>query len=202
MDFTKCSGFFCVLGIVVFVTGIITAIVLSFKYVSMTLHLVFAQKLSFDRLPDVFTFSDPMASHAVCSNRGHCIHSGMCTHCITFNSPFLGILQLCWKIAYSFNPKFTSLHLCVFKWLVSGLSYPAAHREQEALHRARGVCVCGSLPLCWHCPDLHLPPANYRICWEIEALSWPMDICCLSLFMHYADLTNMYSNNTELVKDI
>uniref|UniRef100_A0A672LYA9 Protein lifeguard 3-like n=1 Tax=Sinocyclocheilus grahami TaxID=75366 RepID=A0A672LYA9_SINGR len=50
VDFTKCSGFFCVLGIVVFVTGIITAIVLSFKYVSMTLHLVFAQKLSFDHL--------------------------------------------------------------------------------------------------------------------------------------------------------
>ncbi len=87
--------FFCVLGIVVFVTGIITTIVLSFKYVSMTLHLVFTQKLLFDHLRDFFTVSDPMASHALCSNRGHCIHSGMCTHCITFNSPFLGILQLC-----------------------------------------------------------------------------------------------------------
>lgn len=35
VDFTKCRGFFCVLGIVVFVTGIITVIVLSFKYVSL-----------------------------------------------------------------------------------------------------------------------------------------------------------------------
>ncbi|KPP76816.1 protein lifeguard 3-like [Scleropages formosus] len=34
VDFTSCGGFFCVLGIVVMVTGIITAIVLSFKYVS------------------------------------------------------------------------------------------------------------------------------------------------------------------------
>ncbi|CAF97659.1 unnamed protein product, partial [Tetraodon nigroviridis] len=34
VDFTKCQGLFCVLGIVVFVTGIISAIVLSFKYVS------------------------------------------------------------------------------------------------------------------------------------------------------------------------
>lgn len=41
VDFTKCSGFFCVLGIVVFVTGIITAIVLSFKYVPW-LHMLYA----------------------------------------------------------------------------------------------------------------------------------------------------------------
>lgn len=34
VDFTKCQGLFCVLGIVMFVTGIITCIVLSFKYVS------------------------------------------------------------------------------------------------------------------------------------------------------------------------
>lgn len=34
VDFTSCTGLFCVLGIVVMVTGIITAIVLSFKYVS------------------------------------------------------------------------------------------------------------------------------------------------------------------------
>lgn len=37
VDFTKCQGLFCVLGIVIFVTGIITAIVLSFKYVSKSL---------------------------------------------------------------------------------------------------------------------------------------------------------------------
>nr|XP_009503443.1 PREDICTED: protein lifeguard 3-like [Phalacrocorax carbo] len=34
VDFTSCPGLFCVLGIVVMVTGIVTAIVLSFKYVS------------------------------------------------------------------------------------------------------------------------------------------------------------------------
>ncbi|MCJ8732950.1 hypothetical protein PDJAM_G00217310 [Pangasius djambal] len=32
VDFTSCTGLFCVLGIVVFITGIITAIVLSFQY--------------------------------------------------------------------------------------------------------------------------------------------------------------------------
>lgn len=41
VDFTKCQGLFCVLGIVIFVTGIITAIVLSFKYIPW-LHMVYA----------------------------------------------------------------------------------------------------------------------------------------------------------------
>ncbi|KAG1942315.1 protein lifeguard [Pimephales promelas] len=41
VDFTKCAGFFTVLGIVVFVTGIITVIVLSFKYVPW-LHMLYA----------------------------------------------------------------------------------------------------------------------------------------------------------------
>ncbi|KAL6456021.1 hypothetical protein MHYP_G00358720 [Metynnis hypsauchen] len=41
VDFTKCGGLFCVLGLVVFVTGIITAIVLSFKYIPW-LHMVYA----------------------------------------------------------------------------------------------------------------------------------------------------------------
>lgn len=36
VDFTKCQGLFCVLGMVMFVTGIITVIVLSFKYVSQS----------------------------------------------------------------------------------------------------------------------------------------------------------------------
>jgi len=35
VDFTSCTGLFCVLGIVMMVTGIVTAIVLSFKYVSV-----------------------------------------------------------------------------------------------------------------------------------------------------------------------
>ncbi|XP_034039148.1 transmembrane BAX inhibitor motif containing 1a isoform X2 [Thalassophryne amazonica] len=41
VDFTKCQGMFCVLGIVIFVTGIITAIVLSFKYI-LWLHMLYA----------------------------------------------------------------------------------------------------------------------------------------------------------------
>ncbi|XP_012723821.1 protein lifeguard 3 [Fundulus heteroclitus] len=41
VDFTKCQGLFCVLGIVTFVTGIITAIVLSFKYI-LWLHMLYA----------------------------------------------------------------------------------------------------------------------------------------------------------------
>uniref|UniRef100_A0A3Q3IKF6 Transmembrane BAX inhibitor motif containing 1a n=1 Tax=Monopterus albus TaxID=43700 RepID=A0A3Q3IKF6_MONAL len=41
VDFTKCQGLFCVLGIVIFVTGIITAIVLSFKYIPW-LHMLYA----------------------------------------------------------------------------------------------------------------------------------------------------------------
>nr|XP_043872358.1 transmembrane BAX inhibitor motif containing 1a [Solea senegalensis] len=41
VDFTKCQGLFCVLGVVVFVTGIITVIVLSFKYIPW-LHMLYA----------------------------------------------------------------------------------------------------------------------------------------------------------------
>uniref|UniRef100_A0A667Y9K3 Transmembrane BAX inhibitor motif containing 1a n=1 Tax=Myripristis murdjan TaxID=586833 RepID=A0A667Y9K3_9TELE len=41
VDFTKCQGLFCVLGIVMLVTGIITAIVLSFKYIPW-LHMLYA----------------------------------------------------------------------------------------------------------------------------------------------------------------
>ncbi|XP_068197235.1 transmembrane BAX inhibitor motif containing 1a [Antennarius striatus] len=41
VDFTKCQGLFCVLGIVIFVTGIIATIVLSFKYI-LWLHMLYA----------------------------------------------------------------------------------------------------------------------------------------------------------------
>ncbi|XP_077176779.1 protein lifeguard 3-like [Paroedura picta] len=41
VDFTSCTGMFCALGIVVMVTGIITAIVLSFQYVYW-LHMLYA----------------------------------------------------------------------------------------------------------------------------------------------------------------
>ncbi|XP_043849313.1 protein lifeguard 3-like [Dromiciops gliroides] len=41
VDFTSCAGLFCVLGIVLTVTGIITAIVMAFKYVYW-LHMLYA----------------------------------------------------------------------------------------------------------------------------------------------------------------
>ncbi|KAM7378894.1 hypothetical protein PAMP_004486 [Pampus punctatissimus] len=41
VDFTKCHGLLCVLAIVIFVTGIITSIVLAFKYIKW-LHMLFA----------------------------------------------------------------------------------------------------------------------------------------------------------------
>lgn len=41
VDFTSCTGLFCVLGIVMMVTGIVTAIVLAFKYVYW-LHMLYA----------------------------------------------------------------------------------------------------------------------------------------------------------------
>ncbi|KAJ3595162.1 hypothetical protein NHX12_004466 [Muraenolepis orangiensis] len=41
VDFTKCQGLFCVLGIVMLVTGIITTVVLSFKYMPW-LHMLYA----------------------------------------------------------------------------------------------------------------------------------------------------------------
>ncbi|XP_063285330.1 protein lifeguard 3 [Pelobates fuscus] len=41
VDFTSCGGLFAVLGIVVFITGIVTAIVLAFKYVYW-LHMLYA----------------------------------------------------------------------------------------------------------------------------------------------------------------
>ncbi|KAM8788440.1 protein lifeguard 3 [Rhynchonycteris naso] len=41
VDFTSCTGLFCVLGIVMMVTGIVTAIVLSFNYIYW-LHMVYA----------------------------------------------------------------------------------------------------------------------------------------------------------------
>lgn len=41
VDFTSCAGLFCVLGIVLMVTGIVTSIVLCFKYIYW-LHMVYA----------------------------------------------------------------------------------------------------------------------------------------------------------------
>lgn len=77
VDFTKCKGLFCVLGIVVFVTGIISAIVLSFKYVSLRL-LGKQQFLSWPH--DVLTLfcfvAGSVASHALCSSGNHRLHFG------------------------------------------------------------------------------------------------------------------------------
>lgn len=117
VDFTKCAGFFTILGIVVFVTGIITAIVLSFKYVSMTLRLVFAQKLQFVHLTVIFfvCFSGPMASHALCSYRSHCIHSGMSIHKFSFT--FFRRLWFCIGTLFTLSIlKITSLRLSFFKY--------------------------------------------------------------------------------------
>lgn len=41
VDFTSCTGLFCVLGIVMMVTGIVSAIVLAFKYIYWV-HMVYA----------------------------------------------------------------------------------------------------------------------------------------------------------------
>ncbi|XP_034642031.1 protein lifeguard 3 [Trachemys scripta elegans] len=41
VDFTSCTGLFCVLGIVVLLTSIVTAIVLYYKYIQLV-HMVFA----------------------------------------------------------------------------------------------------------------------------------------------------------------
>lgn len=41
VDFTSCNGLFCVLAMVVLVTGIVTAIVLSFQYVSRPYSLAY-----------------------------------------------------------------------------------------------------------------------------------------------------------------
>ncbi|XP_056145411.1 protein lifeguard 3 [Lampris incognitus] len=41
VDFTSCGGVLCILGVLVFITGIITAVVLSFQYVPW-LHMLYA----------------------------------------------------------------------------------------------------------------------------------------------------------------
>ncbi|KAF4080265.1 hypothetical protein AMELA_G00168380 [Ameiurus melas] len=68
VDFTKCGGLFCVLGIVVFVTGIITAIVLSFKYIPW-LHMVYASIGAI-----VFTLFLAYHTQLLIGNRKHSIN--------------------------------------------------------------------------------------------------------------------------------
>lgn len=51
---------------------------------------------------------------------------------------------------------------------VPGLPHPAPDREQEALHQPRGVCVCSSLHLRGHCPDLPVPPTAH---WGLKSMS-------------------------------
>ncbi|XP_048342429.1 protein lifeguard 3-like [Sphaerodactylus townsendi] len=67
VDFTSCTGLFCVLGIVVMVTGIITAIVLSFKYIYW-LHMLYAAIGAI-----VFTLFLAYDTQLVLGNRKHMI---------------------------------------------------------------------------------------------------------------------------------
>ncbi|XP_060774635.1 transmembrane BAX inhibitor motif containing 1a [Neoarius graeffei] len=68
VDFTKCGGLFCVLGLVVFVTGIITAIVLSFKYIPW-LHMLYAAIGAI-----VFTLFLAYHTQLLIGNRKHAIN--------------------------------------------------------------------------------------------------------------------------------
>ncbi|KAI5613733.1 protein lifeguard 3, partial [Silurus asotus] len=68
VDFTKCTGLFCVLGIVMFVTGIITAIVLSFKYIPW-LHMLYAAMGAI-----VFTLFLAYHTQLLIGNRKHSIN--------------------------------------------------------------------------------------------------------------------------------
>ncbi|MGH0139917.1 UNVERIFIED_CONTAM: hypothetical protein FKN15_004113 [Acipenser sinensis] len=67
VDFTSCGGLFSVLGIVLFVTGIITAIVLSFKYIPW-LHMLFAALAAI-----VFTLFLAYDTQLILGNRKHAI---------------------------------------------------------------------------------------------------------------------------------
>ncbi|KAM4551191.1 protein lifeguard 3-like [Odontesthes bonariensis] len=67
VDFTKCQGLFCVLGIVMFVTGIISAIVLSFKYI-LWLHMLYAAMGAI-----VFTLFLAYHTQLLIGNRKHSI---------------------------------------------------------------------------------------------------------------------------------
>ncbi|XP_037537393.1 transmembrane BAX inhibitor motif containing 1a [Nematolebias whitei] len=68
VDFTKCQGLFCVLGIVIFVTGIITAIVLSFRYIYW-LHMLYAALGAI-----VFTLFLAYHTQLLIGNRKHSIN--------------------------------------------------------------------------------------------------------------------------------
>lgn len=67
VDFTSCAGLFAVLGIVVFVTGIVTAIVLAFKYIKW-LHMLYAAISAI-----VFTLFLAFDTQLVIGNRKHSI---------------------------------------------------------------------------------------------------------------------------------
>lgn len=68
VDFTSCAGLFSVLGIVLFITGIVTAIVLSFKYIYW-LHMLYAAIGAV-----VFTLFLAYDTQLVIGNRKHTIH--------------------------------------------------------------------------------------------------------------------------------
>lgn len=68
VDFTSCAGLFSVLGIVLFITGIVTAIVLAFKYIYW-LHMLYAAIGAV-----VFTLFLAYDTQLVIGNRKHTIH--------------------------------------------------------------------------------------------------------------------------------
>uniref|UniRef100_A0A8C9XIT0 Transmembrane BAX inhibitor motif containing 1a n=1 Tax=Sander lucioperca TaxID=283035 RepID=A0A8C9XIT0_SANLU len=68
VDFTKCQGLFCVLGIVMLVTGIIATIVLSFKYI-LWLHMLYAAMGAI-----VFTMFLAYHTQLLIGNRKHSIN--------------------------------------------------------------------------------------------------------------------------------
>lgn len=168
VDFTKCQGLFCVLGIVIFVTGIITTIVLSFKYVSYssTLHFSSLQHICFLTLT-LFAVADPVASHALCSSGSHRLHYGECA--VLLNVLF---------------PSFCCVLNNVSVFAVPCVPHTAADRKQEALHQSRGVRVRRPLPLRRHHPDLPFPAADYRRLHQIslQEYSCRIVLCFLKPF--------------------
>lgn len=117
VDFTKCAGFFCILGIVVFVTGIITAIVLSFKYVSMTLHLVIYTKIVIRSFNCCFlcSFFQVPWLHMLYAGIGAIAFTLVCLiKQIEFSFTFFGRLWFCMGTLFTLSILKSLLCICVF----------------------------------------------------------------------------------------
>ncbi|XP_016836430.1 protein lifeguard 3 isoform X3 [Cricetulus griseus] len=88
VDFTSCTGLFCVMGIVLMVTGIVTGIVLSFKYIYW-LHMVYAALGAI-----CFTLFLAYDTQLILGNRKHTISP---------EDYILGALQIYTDIVYIFT---------------------------------------------------------------------------------------------------